>query len=843
MWLVISRGSAGTCGAESPGMGSLWLDVRYALRMMVKSPGMTAVLVITLALGIGASTTIFSVVSSVVLRPLPYEKPDELVRVYTEFKGGMSLPKFWMSGPELEDLRNECRTCAAVGGWSRGTASLAGGDRPVRIEAAYATHDLLPLLGVKPYLGRWFDKTEDRPGDPTVVVLGYDVWKRAFGGDPTIVGRSIRLDAMPVTVIGVMPPGFDFLDREEAWVPLNFDFVKNRERRGSHFFNVVVRLKPDATIASFREDIAAMTAGWAKKYEKRHPINGKNHAMVAEPFHQDLVGSLSTTLWLLQGAVLFVLLIAIVNVANLLLARSESRTREVAVRHALGASRRRLMRQFVTESLIMGLVGGALGILVAVWAVDGVTALIPKSAPRASEITLDSSAVIFAVACSIVAALLFGLAPIVHARRTDLHGALKDGSNRMTGTKARLRVRRALVISEIALAVVLVIGCTVMVRSFLKLQQTQPGFDPHHMLTFELELPQKSYPGVTGDVFWKRLLERMRALPGVTHATLLGGLPPIRQLNANDIGFPGKVQVPPPFGVPWNVDYWQVIDTDGMAALGARIVKGREVLPSDTPESPKVVLVNEAFVKKFFPNEDPLGKPVQVTGAADEPTQHIVGVVADIKQAGIDKPAGTEVFIPAAQWQTLSKPPESRITHYTVLRTDGDPGPLIPAIQRAVAELDPTLPISKMRTMDDVLWEAVARPRFLTFLLTAFAGLALLLAAVGIYGVMAHTVAQRTHEIGLRVALGAQPRQVRAMVLRQAGTLVAAGVAVGLGVAITLELMIGNKLRGLFYGDDLSQPLLLGGVAIAVTVTAMLATWIPVRRATKVEPTVALRSE
>ncbi|HEY5934872.1 MAG TPA: ABC transporter permease, partial [Kofleriaceae bacterium] len=685
-------------------MGSLWLDVRYALRMMVKSPGMTAVLVITLALGIGASTTIFSVVNSVVLRPLPYEKPDELVRVYTEFTGGLGLKKFWVSPPEFDDLRAECRTCASVAGWSRGTASLSGGDRPVRIEAAYATHELLPLLGVKPYLGRWFDKSEDRPGDPTVVVLGYDVWKRAFGGDPSIVGRTIRLDAMPVTVIGVMPPGFDFLDREEAWVPLNHDFVKNRHRRGSHFFNVVVRLKPDATITSFRQELAALTAGWAKKYEKQHPIDGKQHLMLGEPFHQDLVGSLSTTLWLLQGAVLFVLLIAIVNVANLLLARSESRTREVAVRHALGASRRRLMRQFVTESLIMGLIGGALGILVAVWAVDGVTALMPKSAPRANEITLDSTAVIFAVACSIVAALLFGLAPIVHARRTDLHGALKDGSNRMTGTKARLRVRRALVVSEIALAVVLVIGCAVMVRSFLKLQQTQPGFAPQNMLTFELELPQKSYPGVTGDVFWKRHLERMRSLPGVTHATLLAGLPPLRRLNANDINFPGKVRVPPPFGVPWNVDYWQTIETDGMAALGARLVKGREILPSDTPESPKVLLINESFARKFFPGEEPIGQKVQIHGdGAEDWVQTVVGVVADIKQAGIDRPAGTEIFIPAAQYQVLSKPPESPISLYTVIRTDGDPSSLIPAVQRAVAELDPTLPISKMRTMDDVL--------------------------------------------------------------------------------------------------------------------------------------------
>ncbi|MEJ7599412.1 MAG: ABC transporter permease [Kofleriaceae bacterium] len=824
-------------------MGSIWLDVRYAFRMMVKSPGLTAVLVITLALGIGASTTIFSVVNSVVLRPLPYEQPDQLVRVYTEFTGGLGLKKFWVSPPEFEDLRNECKaTCERVGAWADGTASLAGGDRPIRIEAAYTTHEVLPLLGVKPLLGRWYDKSEDQPGDPKVVVLGYDVWKRVFGGDPSIIGRTIRLDAMPVTVIGVMPAGFDFLGRQQAWVPLAHDFVKHRHRRGSHSLHVVVRLKADATITSFRQELGALVDAWGKS--KGHAIQRGFHPMIGEPFHQDLIGSLSTTLWLLQGAVLFVLLIAIVNVANLLLARSETRTREVAVRHALGASRRRLIRQFVTESLILGLIGGALGILVAVWAVDGVTTLVPKSAPRANEITLDSTAVMFAIACSLLAALLFGLAPIVHARRTDLHGALKDGSNRMTGSKARLRVRRALVITEIALAVVLVIGCTVMVRSFVKLQEVKPGFSPSNMLTFELELPPKTYPGVTGAVFWKRHLDRMRSLPGVTHAALLSGLPPLRSLDANDINFPTKTRVPAPFGIPWNVDYWQTISDDGMAALGSRIVKGREILPSDTPESPKVVLVNEAFAKRFFAGEEPLGQKVRVRGRdKEDPIQTVVGVVADIKQNGIDKPPGTEIFIPAAQYQNLLKPPESPKSLYTVLRTQGDPGALIPAIQRAVAEIDPTLPISKMRSMDDVLWEAVARPRFLTFLLTAFAGLALLLAAVGIYGVMSHTVAQRTHEIGLRVALGAQPKQVRAMVLRQAGSLVALGVIVGLGVAVALEFAIGTKLRGLFYGDDLSQPLLLAGVAVAVTFTALLATWIPVRRATKVEPTVALRSE
>ncbi|HUS28784.1 MAG TPA: ABC transporter permease [Kofleriaceae bacterium] len=833
-------------------MGSLWLDIRYALRMMVKTPGLTAVLAITLALGIGASTTIFSVVNSVVLRPLPYERPDQMVRVYTEFKGQLGLHNFWVSGPEYDDLRKACRTCKSVAAWSRGTASLAGGDRPVRVEAAYGTANLLPLIGVKPMLGRWFDESEDGPGgDPSVVVLGYDVWKRAFGGDKRVVGRSIHLDAMPVTVIGVMPPGFDFLDREEAWVPLHLDVSKTN--RGGHFLNVVVRLNDDASIKAFNDELAALRIEWAKlRAPNVHAITDEGHPMVARPFQADLVGNLATTLWLLQGAVLLVLLISIVNVANLLLARSETRTREVAVRHALGASRTRLVRQFLTESMLLAIVGGGLGVLVAVWAVDGVTALIPKSAPRASEITLDAKAVVFAVACAVAAALLFGMAPILHARRTNLYSALKDGSNRMTASRARLRVRRGLVIGEIALAVLLVIGCTVMVRSFLKLQEVKLGMKPDHLLTFEIELPTKKYPGTTGSQFWERLQDRLRALPGVTNATLLDGLPPSRPINANDIDFPDKTQPvgPPGFGLVWNVDYWQVVGDDMEGALGARIVKGRPIQASDTATAPSVVLVNEAFANRFFPGEDPIGQRVVIWGNRHgDPKalkQTIVGVVGNYKQAGIEKPAGTEVFVPWRQYQQLCDKPEecsAPTSLFAVVRTTSNPTTLTASIHHVVADLDPSLPVSQLRSMDDVMWEAVARPRFLTFLLIAFAAIALLLAAVGIYGVMAHTVAQRTHEIGLRVALGAQPSQVRAMVLRQAATLVAAGIAIGLGVAIGLQEILDASLQNLFYGERMSQPILLIGVALAVTLTAMLATWIPARRATKVEPTVALRSE
>ncbi|MDQ3368684.1 MAG: ABC transporter permease [Myxococcota bacterium] len=823
-------------------MGSLWMDLRYALRMMRRAPGLTAILAITLALGIGASTTIFSVVNSVVLQPLPYQQPDRLIRIFTEAHG-IGLEEFPLSVPEFADLERDCRSCEAVGAWTRGTASLSGGERPMRVDATFATHPLLPTLGVKPLLGRYFDASEDRPGDPTVIILGHGVWKRAFNGDPDILGRTIHMDAIPVTVIGVMPPGFDFIDRSEAWLPANLDYGK--QHRASHNWHAVVRLAPGASLTAFQQELLALRAAWAQTATTSPSATGNqphtiddDHPMVAVPFQANLIGSLAKTLWLLQAAVLFVLLISIVNVANLLLARAETRNREVAVRHALGANRRRLIRQFVTESVLLGILGGGLGILVAVWAVDGVTALIPRSAPRASEIALDGTAVVFAVGLSLFASLLFGMAPILHAKKFDLHSALKNGSNRMTGSKAQLRARRALVIIEIALAVVLVVGCTVMVRSFVRLQQVNLGFDPDNVLTFGIELPVKAYPGTMPDPWFRRLEDRLRALPGVTGATLLWGLPPTRKNNANDFSIPGRPPVP---SKPLSIDYWQFVGTTAFETLGARIVRGRGIEARDTAETPLVLVVNEAFAKKFFPGVDAVGQQIHVY---DQRTlQTIVGVVADLKQGGVDQPAGTEVFIPLYQWAPISQDNASNNSMNVFLRTDGEPRELLPSVQRIVKDLDPTIPLFQVRTMDEVMWEAVARPRFLTFLLTCFAALALLLAAVGIYGVMAHTVAQRTHEIGLRVALGAQPRQVRAMVLRQAAILVAIGVTVGLGSAVLLEQLVGAELRSLFYGGQLSQPVLLGTVALAVTLAALLATWIPVRRATRIQPTVALRSE
>lgn len=825
-------------------MSNLWLDLRYALRMMMRAPGLSAVLVVTLALGIGASTTIFSVVNSVLLKPLPYKDPDRIVRVYSEFLGPNGLPKFWMSNPEYGDLARACRTCEGLAAWANGSAVIAGGDRPIRVDAAWSTQSLADVLGVKPMLGRWWDASEDQPGAALTVVLGYDVWQRAFNGDPAIIGAKITLDALPTTVIGVMPPGFDFLDRQEAWVPLQMQ--TGEELRGSHNLTVITRIKRGETLATMRAELAALVAEWGKSNsDTRHMLTTREHPLLAVAFQEDLVGGISTSLWLLQGAVLFVLLIAIVNIANLLLARSETRNREVAIRHALGANRRRLMRQFVTESVLLGLIGGALGVLVSVWSVDAIAALIPRSAPRVDEIQLDARAVVFAAACAIGAALLFGIAPILHARKTDVHTALKDGSNRMTGTRARLRVRRALVIVEIVLAVVLVASCIVMVRSFMKLQRVELGFQPKNLMTFGIELPEPNYPGVTPDVFWRRAEAGLREVAGVTGVTVVGGLPPSRRLNANSFNIPDR---PHREGQrPYNTDFWQRVSPGGLELLGAKLVRGRSFTVADTLEAPSVVIVNEAWAAAFFPGEDPVGKEIQLSGGdAEGPRQTIVGVVADIKTHGVDKPAGTEVFVPLYQFQKLGwRRPQPRtpgIANFMV-RTSGDPSAVLPGIQAKLAEIDPTLPLFAVHTMDDLLWEAVARPRFLAVILSCFAGLALLLAAVGIYGVMSHTVSQRTHEIGLRVALGAQPRAVALMVLRQASMLVVTGVAIGIAVSVAIEVALGKPLHALFLGARLAEPMMLGIVAIGVALAAVLATWIPVRRAVRVQPTVALRSE
>ena len=818
-------------------MSSLLLDLRYALRMMIRAPGFTAVLLVTLALGIGATTTIFSILESMVLRPLPYDRPEQLVRVYTELPGKPPYRDVWLAPAEYLDLARDCRSCAAVAGWTTGDAALAGGDHPVAAHIARASHTLLPLIGVRPELGRWYDASEDQPGPPTVVVLGHELWRRAFGGDRRIVGRSIMLDARPVTVVGVMPSGFDFLDQVEAWVPLGLDPA--HAGRAEHYVAAVARLQPGATRDALDAELAALVTGWAPHYASSDPPPSASHPFYARSLQADIVKTVVTPLWLLQGAVLLVLVIAVVNVANLLITRAETRTREIAVRHALGASRRRLVRQLITESLVLGLCGGGLGVLAAVWGVDGVIAIVPRAAPRYTELRLDATAVVFAAACGVASALVFGIAPIVHARRTDLHGALKDGSSRMTGTRGA-RFRRSLVIAEIALAIPLVIGCTAMVRGFLRSQDVEPGFAPDHLLTFQLTLPRAAYPGTAGDVFWHRIQDRMRGITGVTTAALLDGLPLSGSTTLWPFEIAGRPQ--PPGSPALMVDNARVIGDRAIDALGLRIVRGRGIADSDVAGAPEVVVINQVFAARHFPGEDPIGRRLQIAVGDHPATRTIVGVYADARQR-VGEPVGSELMVPLWQWAQLFEPPRADRSLLVVARTAGDPRALIPAVERAVAELDPALPIIDLRAMAELIWLESSRMRIVAQFLSAFAGLALALALVGIYGVIAHSVAQRTPEIGLRVALGARPAQVRAMVLRQAATLVAAGLAIGLGTAVAIEHALGAGVHELFYGEHLAQPALCAAVALCVIATALIATWIPVRRATRIQPTVALRNE
>jgi putative ABC transport system permease protein len=819
---------------------SLWLDLRHALRMMARTPGLTAVLLLTLAIGIGATTTIFSVVNTLLLRPLPYDRPEQLVRIYTELTGKTIYHDFTLAPAEYAALARDCRSCAQIGAWGYAYTALAGGDRPVAVRGARATAGLLPVLGVRPLLGRWFDPSEDRPGPPTVVVLGHDVWQDEFAGDRAIIGRTIQLDAMPVTVVGVMPSDFDLVyPRVEAWFPYGLDPA--RASRSEHFLRVVARLAPGATVESLDAELAALMPRWAPQFSSDDPPPSPTHPIYARPFQTDVVKIAATPLWLLQGAVLLVLVIAIVNVAHLLITRAEARSREIAVRHALGASRRRLVRQLLTESLVLGLCGGGLGVLVAVWGVAGLLAIIPRAAPRYTELRLDGTAILFAAGCAIASSLLFGLAPILHARRTDLHGALKDGSSRMTGSRGGARLRRALVIGEIALAIPLIVGCSVLVRGFLRSQEVEPGFAPDHLLTFGIALPRAAYPGTTGDAFWHRLDDRLRALAGVRRVALVDTLPIIGGDYVWAFEIPDQPKAP---GEPMLlVDQGRVAGDDAFDALGARIVRGRGFSTSDAAGAPEVVVINQTFAARYFPGQDPVGRRLVVSaGSGRAALRTIIGVFADIRQK-VDRPAGTEMMIPLWQYASLFEPPQSRDSMTVAIRTAGDPAALLPAAQRAVAELDSTLAMITPITMEDGMWLLNAPLRILAQLLSVFAGLALALAAVGIYGVMAHTVAQRTAEIGLRVALGAPPAEVRAMVLRQTAALAATGLALGLGATIAIDRALGAGVQALFYGERFAPPATCAAVALTIAATALLASWIPARRATRIEPTVALRNE
>lgn len=809
-------------------------ELRYAVRGLLRRPGFAAITALTLGLGIGANSAIFSVVNGVVLQPLQYDDPDELVQVSSAFPT-MGFDEFWVSPPEYFELGERARSFAALGGYRQTQANVGGGDRPERVVSTIATASLFDVLGVRPQLGRTFSADEDVPGGPPVVVLGNALWRQTFGGARDIVGRSIEVNGTPTTVVGVMPPGFDLEDAGiELWVPARLD-PANRQNRGSHFLRVIGRLAPGVTVERASAELDDLVAAWAELNPGTHVPSAETHPMTLTSLREEVVGDVRQALMLLLGAVGFVLLIACANVANLLLARAEDRQKEVAVRVAMGAGRGRLIRQFLAEGVLLSGVGALVGLAIAWVSLEALRAFTPGDIPRLNEVSLDATVLIFTMGIALLTGIFFGLAPARHLSGAAVGGSLRDGGQRSTATVGRARLRSLLVVSEVALALVLAMGSGLMIRSFQELNRVDPGFDPENVLTFQLALPAGSYPdGGDIEAFHARLASELSGLPGVVSVAAMSGLPPQRDLNANDTEFEGLEQTQD--GPPHNVDFYQTVTTDYLETMDIEVVQGRSFEAGDGPDGVPVVLVNETLARLFYPGESAIGRRLRPCCGDEIPWLEIVGVVADVKQAGLNEPAGTELYVHLPQVAALGFAPR---TMNVVVRTAGSPQALAAPVRQVVAGLDGSLPLSGLRTMEQVLAVSTARPRFLTMLLGVFAVLALTLAAVGTYGVMAYSVAQRARELGIRMALGAEQGRVQALVLRQGLGLAAVGLALGTVGSVALTGLMESMLFQVDARDPMTfvlAPMVLAGVAL-------LACWIPARRATRVDPVTVLRED
>jgi putative ABC transport system permease protein len=816
-------------------MQNILQDLRYGARMLLKKPGFTAIAVITLALGIGANTAIFSVVNGVLLRPLPYKEPGRLARVYSEFPT-MNLRKFWISPPEFLDIQKESKSWESIGAWATGGVNLSSTGEPIRVTSTSVTRSLIDTLGVSPMIGRNFAQEEERPNGPRAVIISYGLWGRAFGGRADIAGQTVRINAAPFTIVGVMPQGYVFPpgsnEPTDVWIPFQFD-PANPGNRGSHFLNVIGRLKPGVTIEQARGELELLEAGWRSENRAQHLLNQQNHPVLMFALHEDVVGTARRAVLTLLGAVAFVLLIACANVASLLLARAEARRREFVVRLALGAGRGRMLRQFLTEGSILVLLGAVGGLALARLGLKVIMAAAPGSVPRTVEVGIDLWVLAFTLGVSILAVFIFALAPMAQMREGNLATGLHGASLRTTGAGGHL-LRKGLVVTEIALAVVLIVGSGLMIRAFWKLRNVELGFDPTNVLSFTVALPGRAYPVQEQLRFSRTLREKLAALPGVKSAAMSSGLPPLRQINANDTGIEGFV--PTPDGPAQNVDYWNIISEEYFKTLGVRVVEGRAFEPSDRNENAqRVAVINQAMARRFWQGS-PVGRRVNPQVSNQPNWFTVVGVVEDTKNIGVDKPAGTELYF--LDQQVVQLFGGNTRQNFTV-RAAGDPALVASAVRAAVRDIDPALPIFGMQAVTDLVADSLVRPRFLSILLGSFSVIALVLAAVGIYGVMAYSVSQRTQEIGVRMALGARSSDVMAMVLTQGTKLAAVGVGIGLAGAFALTRLMSTLL----FEVSVTDPATFAAVVALLAVIALLACYVPARRATKVDPMVALRIE
>jgi putative ABC transport system permease protein len=812
-------------------MQTLIQDLRYGARMLMKKPGFTLIAVLTLALGIGANTTIFSVVNAVLLRPLPYQNSEQLVMIWGKLPAHVS-GAVGASAPEFVDYQDQNSVFSSIATHTSSSFNLTGVGEPERIVGTLVSAGLFPLLNVQPALGRAFLNEEDQPGHDRVVILSHGLWRRRFAGDSDIVGRSVTLDGQSHAVVGVAPAGFRFPDDEtEIWKPIAFTAEQlGVNERGSHYLNVIARMKPGVTIEQAQTEVAAI----AQRMQREHPTyyqadSGWGASVVS--FREETVGDARLALLALFGAVGCVLLIGCANIANLLLARASTRQREMAIRSALGGRPWRIVRQLLTESFLLAFVGGGLGAFIAVWGVEVVARLSASTLPRVNEIGIDGRAIGFTLAITLATGLLFGLAPAWQSARPDLNESLKEGGGKGSESGGRHRLRGLLVVGEIAIALVLLVGAGLMVKSLYRLQQVEPGFDPSHALTMRLALPEAKYPEPQRQRdFFDRLLNRIAALPGVKASGAINFLPLSETGNQRNFLIEGK---PEP---KLNVGF-RMVSPDYFRAMGVPLRAGRLIDDRDRENAPRVAVVNETFANVFLANEYPLGKRVKFGSAQGPfPWLTIAGVVGDVKHNGLDRQTRPEIYVPYLQpllpeWDV---PPM-----FLVVRSESEPSSLIAAVRGVVQELDRDQPVYGVSTMEQLLSRSTAPRLFNMTLLAVFAALALALAGVGVYGVMAYAVAERTREIGIRMALGAQTSDALKLVINQGLRLTLVGVALGLMGAFALTRLMKNLL----FEVKATDPLTFIVIALLLTFVALSACWIPARRAAKVDPMIALRTE